>query len=316
VDIGTIAQLRVAAILLAVVPIGIWLAVGRWGYPAWLTPRRRRLVLAGALVAGWVFLAWTVWGSVSGPFGVGRDAFAYWSVDLDDPYATEYLATGAFAYSPAIALVFAPFGAVSWPAFLAIWYGLNLLVLVAVAGRALPLWLAYPPLAMLIIMGNIEILLGFAVVLGFRWPWAWAVIALTKVTPAIGLLWFAVRREWRSLGIALGATALVVGVTWLLAPTQWTDWFALLWSGGETGAWLPLWLRLPAAAALVVWGALRDRKWTVVVAVMFTVPQFWFASLGGLVALAALDDRARRPVRTGGAEADHRPHGTLGPAIS
>ena len=43
-----------------------------------------------------------------------------------------------------------------------------------------------------------------AIVLGFRWPFTWAFVLLTKVTPGVGLLWFAVRREWRSLAIALG----------------------------------------------------------------------------------------------------------------
>ena len=28
----------------------------------------------------------------------------------------------------------------------------------------------------------------------------------TKITPAVGLVWHAVRREWRSLGVAAGVT--------------------------------------------------------------------------------------------------------------
>ena len=46
--------------------------------------------------------------------------------------------------------------------------------------------------------GNISLLLAVAIVVGFRWPAAWAFVLLTKVTPGIGLLWFVVRREWRS----------------------------------------------------------------------------------------------------------------------
>ncbi len=59
-------------------------------------------------------------------------------------------------------------------------------------------------------MGNVHMLLALAIVLGFRWPATWSFVLLTKVTPGIGLLWFAVRREWRSLAIALGATAVLV----------------------------------------------------------------------------------------------------------
>ena len=59
--------------------------------------------------------------------------------------------------------------------------------------------------------GNISLLLAVAIVWGFRWPWTWAFVLLTKITPGVGLLWFALRREWRQLAIALGATAAVAG---------------------------------------------------------------------------------------------------------
>ena len=43
-----------------------------------------------------------------------------------------------------------------------------------------------------------------------RHPAAWAFPLLTKVTTGVGVLWFAFRRDWRSLGIAIGATAVIV----------------------------------------------------------------------------------------------------------
>ena len=52
--------------------------------------------------------------------------------------------------------------------------------------------------------------------LGFRYPWTWGFVLLTKVTPGIGLLWFAVRREWRALAIALGVTGVIVAVSLVL----------------------------------------------------------------------------------------------------
>jgi len=39
-------------------------------------------------------------------------------------------------------------------------------------------------------------LLAVAIAVGFRYPAAWALVLITKVTPGIGLVWFAVRREW------------------------------------------------------------------------------------------------------------------------
>ena len=69
-------------------------------------------------------------------------------------------------------------------------------------------------------LGNVHLLLALAIVLGFRWPAAWAFVLLTKITPGIGLLWFAVRREWRSLAIALGATAGRSSLAGLLVAPQ------------------------------------------------------------------------------------------------
>ena len=69
--------------------------------------------------------------------------------------------------------------------------------------------------------GNIHLLLAAAIVLGFRWPAAWSIVLLTKITPGIGLLWFVVRGEWRNLFIALGATALIVAVSFVILPEAW-----------------------------------------------------------------------------------------------
>ena len=74
--------------------------------------------------------------------------------------------------------------------------------------------------AMEIAGGNISLLLTVAIVAGFRYPWTWAFVILTKITPGIGLLWFVVRREWRQLGIALGATAAIVAVGVVSVPRR------------------------------------------------------------------------------------------------
>jgi hypothetical protein len=64
------------------------------------------------------------------------------------------------------------------------------------SGPLLVVALLAPPVMIELAVGNIHFLLGPAVVLGFRWPVAWAILLLAKVRPGIGLLWFAVRTEW------------------------------------------------------------------------------------------------------------------------
>ena len=76
--------------------------------------------------------------------------------------------------------------------------------------------------------GNITILLAAMIVIGFRRPGVWAFAVLTKVTPALGLLWFVVRREWRALVEVGVVTAAIVAVSLLIAPALWREWIELL----------------------------------------------------------------------------------------
>jgi len=57
---------------------------------------------------------------------------------------------------------------------------------------------------------------------------------------------------------------------------------------GQPNLPLPLWLRLLAAAALVAWGALTDRRWTVPAAAVLALPVMWFSGLAILAAIPAL----------------------------
>ena len=121
---------------------------------------------------------------------------------------------------------------------------------------------------------------------------------LTKVTPGIGLLWFVVRREWRELGIALGATVLIVATSAIFMPRAWLDWFNLLIGlAGRDGTWaavpIPFLVRMPAAIAVVVWGARTNRRWTVPVAGMLALPALWYGGLTMLLAVIALRDPDR-----------------------
>src|SRR6185503_8499291 len=90
-------------------------------------------------------------------------------------------------------------------------------------GRWAPFVLLFPATLAELYLGNVNLLIALAIVVGFRWPGAWAVVILTKITPGIALLWFAFRREWRSLAIALGATAGVTAVSFGLNPSWWAE---------------------------------------------------------------------------------------------
>lgn len=246
------------------------------------------LTLLAALTFGLVLLSLT--GVIRGTWGY--DAWAYWAVDLADPYALPMNAHGAFLYSPAMAQVAALFGPLPWELFLVGWTVLLVVVLAWVGnGRAAILFLI-PPITFELLYGNIHLLLVAMIVLGFRWPVAWAFALLTKVTPGVGLAWFAARRDWRSLGVALGATVVIAGISFLLAPNMWAEWTRRLTT--ETGAGSadtvggPLWLRVIAGGIIAGVGGILGWRWPVAVAVMIAQPKIWPVSFSVLVALVPL----------------------------
>jgi hypothetical protein len=120
---------------------------------------------------------------------------------------------------------------------------------------------------------------------------------ITKITPFVGVLWFPVRREWRAFAYAVGVTAAIVAVSFVLNPDAWRQWIDILrtdlTSGAGTGTldtpgWylaVPLLPRLVAAAALVVVAGLTDRRWVLPFAVVLALPVLW---LNGLAVLAAV----------------------------
>jgi hypothetical protein len=125
-------------------------------------------------------------------------------------------------------------------------------------------------------------------------------VLLTKITPGIGLLWFAVRREWRSLGIALAATAIVAGVSFAIAPSLWWEWVDVLRaaSGAPGPAFvvpIALPIRLVVAAIVVTWGALTDRRWTVPLASAVALPVLWINGFAMLIAIIPLLPRVMGP---------------------
>jgi hypothetical protein len=160
--------------------------------------------------------------------------------------------------------------------------------------------LPLPPILFDIIVGNVHILYAAAIVLGFRFPWTWSLMLLTKVTPGIGLLWFAVRREWRALMIALGVTAAIVAASFLMVPDLWRQWIDLLVSSDHGDiptlalVHVPLLPRLAVAAVIIVWGALTDRPWVLPIALLVAQPVIWLAGLSILVGILPLRGAAGR----------------------
>ena len=206
---------------------------------------------------------------------------------------------GAYLYSPAFAQLLAPLVWMPLALFTAIWTALNSATLWFLLRRwALPS-LLFLPIALEIVSGNVHLLYAAVIVVGFRWPAAWALMFLTKVTPGVGVLWFLVRREWRSLAIALGATAAIAAVSFALDPNQWMRWLDVLrgdlgGAGGgsfETVGWyLPIALapRLVVAAVLIAYAARSNRPWLVPVGVVLAMPVIWLNSLAVLAAVPAL----------------------------
>ena len=261
--------------------------------PAERTALRRRAVRDGLIISGWLATAFAL--VVVTYFGrsLGYDAFSYWSIDLNDLYGRTMdsnFALGAFRYAPPIAFLMAPLHALPWWLYLWLWEALMLATVFWLGGRWALVLLALPPVALELYHGNVHLLMAAAIVLGFRHSWTWSFVILTKVTPGVGLLWFAVRREWRSLSIALGATAAVSLAAAIVAPQLWREWVDSIFSNlGEPQYYSippPAPIRLPLAALLVIWGARTDRPWTVGVAATLGLPIIWPHGL--VVALAAV----------------------------
>ncbi|MGI8929043.1 MAG: glycosyltransferase family 87 protein [Candidatus Limnocylindrales bacterium] len=267
---------------------------------------RRRAIRDGLITSGLLATAFTI--VVVSYFGrsLGFDAFSYWSIDLDDLYGrtvANNFVLGAFRYAPPIAFLFAPLGWLPWRLFLWLWGALMVGTTLWLGGRWSLVLLALPPVALEVYHGNVHLLMAAAVALGFRHPWTWSFVLLTKVTPGVGVLWFAVRREWRSLAIAVGATVIVSVASAVVAPHYWREWVDSLISNLNEPQYYsvppPALVRLPLAAILVVWGARTDRPWTVAVAATLGLPILWPHGL--CLALAAIpflrlgDQAARIP---------------------
>jgi hypothetical protein len=264
--------------------------------PLRLSGTRARALRDGAIVAGLLFFAYLFLVVAPQQQTVGFDALSYYLYSIDNPYWLAHGTMGSFVYSPIAARLFQFDALLPFWQFLWLWLALLVGTVLWLGGRRRWLWiLAFPPVALELYHGNVHLLIAAAIALGFRYPVAWAFVLVTKVTPGIGLLWFAVRREWRNLAIAVGVTAALVALSLAFDFRLWQQWIErdLLVSfatpPSQPQLAIPLLLRLPAAAALVVWGARTDRKWTVPMAAAIAMPVLWISAFAVLAALPALN---------------------------
>jgi hypothetical protein len=224
-------------------------------------------------------------------YGFGVDSLAYWSVWHHGFYAAPPGARGAYLYSPAFAQGIWPLTRLPWPAFAGLWSAGVFAALV---------WLLWPlrwplriaALALVspeIVVGNVWAFYAVVLVIGFRWPQAWAFPLLTKVTAGVGFIWFIVRREWLSLAKAAGCAAVVAAVSLAIAPGLWPDWISYLLHH-QTPGWPPPILRVPLAVVLAIVGALRGQPAWLAWAVALGSPVFGPENFIVLAALPRLQE--------------------------
>jgi hypothetical protein len=223
---------------------------------------------------------------------LGSDAHAYWLTRDGLPYDLVPGQLDAFLYSPAFAQAISPITALAYPLFLTIW--------IAIEGAAL-WWLVRPlqlkwaiPLAMLcvpeLVNGNVYLLLAAAAVVGMRRPTAWIFAALTKVLPAVGVLWHGIRGNWAGLTRAVCVGVAVVAVSYVLAPDDWARWFTFVVDnrhGSREGSLL-LAIRTVIAFGLLAWGARKNHPWVIAPVLVLTSPALAPTTATLLIALPRL----------------------------
>jgi hypothetical protein len=265
----------------------------------WTTILAHGLTLLGAILAGFYWWQLTSVGSYA------WDAGIYYRTNLNDLYGGWIVGGPAsFQYAPAFAQVVGLLRSVlSFETLVALWRAAELAIVVYLAGPLTIPVLLWGPVASEVNAGNVNLFIALAIAVGLRRPGAWGFVLLTKVTPGVGLLWFVVRREWRKAALALGVTALVSAVSFVISPGQWIAWLTLIAAHSSDNVvtfpfFVPLVIRLPIAAAAVVVAARLGWPWVVPVAAMVAAPVLYFPTqsiaIGALPAVRTLRPGLKR----------------------
>lgn len=240
-------------------------------------------------------------------WGAPGDEHAYWLAGqrllagepLYDSAATS-ITPFAYWYPPIVAQVMAPISALlPSVVFSAAWTVLMLICLWWIAGRDVILALAlcaFPPVAVEFWSRNVHLILAALLVLAIRhWSGWYSVGAAIKLAPGIGLVYLAVKRRWRELGIAFGFGAALLVVSFLLSPDAWRQFGEVMLARGPTDASallpIPYFARAIAGLALVVLAGRLDTRWgepLLVVGITVALPTLWFTALSTLIAMVPL----------------------------
>ncbi len=272
--------------------IGRRILVASFALP--VSPRAIRVARDGLVTVGVILAVLYWWLLTNGPRPV--DATGWYLADPGRLYSDVHAGlNNRYMYSPAFEFVMVPLRTLDIAVFSALWRAAQFLVLAWLAGPFLGFVLFLLPVASELNAGNIQLFLALLIVAGFRYPGTWAGLILTKATLGLGLLWFLLRREWRALGIALGVTATIAGVSFILHPGLWRDWLVLLTANPAPAVspyFLTFWVRAPVAVLVIAWGALTNHRWALVVGTTLALPVVYFVSASMLVGVLPYVRRA------------------------
>jgi hypothetical protein len=222
--------------------------------------------IGGALLAIVVVLFWQNPG----------DNYAYWLaaqrlVAGEPVYVTGEAAFAPYAYhyTPPLAQVLAPL-TLFLPsiAYIIGYRVLEILTVWYLAGRAmLPMLalIAFLPVAIELRFENVHLFMAVAIVLAlWRWPLLFAVAAIVKVSPGLGIVYLVLRRRFRDAAIAVVVGAAICAVSYVLSPNLWQEFLAAIGDrAGMTGNSLipvPYVVRAIAGLVLAVAGGIVGRR--------------------------------------------------------
>ncbi len=214
------------------------------------------------------------------------DARMYFDTGVADPYTGSILGAPNYTYTPVLTQLLEPFRFLGWDAFRTLWVFAGYAALAYLVGPWLGILLViayFPPLVWEFDVGNVNLFIGVAIWAAFRFPALWAIPILLKPPLAIGLLWFAIRGDWRALGTAVGTTVAVAAASFVIAPQLWLDYVNAIPGFVDTATTVPsVWwpLRLVVATLLIAWGARNAQHWTVALGAIMAHP---LSSLSGWV---------------------------------
>jgi len=258
-------------------------------YPALPTAAYWVVTIIGAVWCFLIVYGYIGYGLCGNTGTVTCDAYSYWAVD-STPYTWE--GNLEYRYSPAFLWIIGPLQNLPFEVFLGIWTAAHIAALIYLRAG----WfLIVPGLNDDILRGNISTFIALFAVLAIQRSAAWwAPVLLTKITPAVGMVWHLVRREWRELAIAFGVTAAIVAIGVLVNPDLWRAWVASLLNSDATyelGHPLgPPLFRLVLGGLIAAFAAWTNRAWLIAIAMIVAVPGGWAFNLALLAAIPRLLD--------------------------